>query len=75
MIAIESENERVNRPASELLYDSEGALRLVATALQELQGSWELLNAPPNAAAQRNRESGIEKAGNGKGETGKGITP
>jgi hypothetical protein len=43
----------VNRPASELLYDSEGALRLVATALQELQGSWELLNAPPPVPAQR----------------------
>ena len=61
----------MNRPASELLYDSEGALRLVTTALQELQGSWELLNAAPNAAAQ----SGIGKAGSGKGETGKGITP
>lgn len=65
----------MNRPASELLYDSEAALRLVATALQELQGSWELLNAPPHAAAQRNRESGIGKAGNGKEDTGKGITP
>ena len=60
----------MNRPASELLYDSEGALRLVTTALQELQGSWELLHA-----AQHNRESGIGKAGNGKGDTEKGITP
>ena len=65
----------MNRPASELLYDSEGALRLVTTALQELQGSWELLNAPAHAAAQPNRESGIGKAGNGKGEKGKDVTP
>lgn len=61
----------MNRPASELLYDSEGALRLVTTALQELQGSWEPLTAAPNAGAQ----SGIGKAGDGKGETGKSITP
>ncbi len=70
----------MNRPASELLYDSEAALRLVATALQELQGSRELLNAPPHAQPNResgigNRESAIGKAGNGKGETGKVIAP
>ena len=41
----------MNRPASELLYDSEGALRLVATALQELQGFWELVNAPTPAGS------------------------
>lgn len=35
----------MNRPASELLYDSETALRRVDTALHELQGASELLNA------------------------------
>jgi hypothetical protein len=40
----------VNRPASELLYDSEAALRRVDAALNELQGASEFLNAmwPPS---------------------------
>ncbi len=43
----------MNRPASELLYDSEAALRRVDAALHELQGASELLNATWPPSGQR----------------------
>lgn len=49
------EHEDVNRPASELLFDSETALRRVDTALDELQGASELPNAMRRVAPRRDR--------------------